>query len=129
MSDWREEAACKGRPARIWFPGAIPDGLRATAGDPYAYARSICAGCPAKDACLAYALETREPNGLWGGLDPVERRALGRPAKPMRKDPAHGTAPGYKQHRRLGEDACVECTEANRRAVARYKAERRARAS
>ena len=127
--DWRESALCKGRPARFWFP-VVPDGLRVNAGDPYAYGRSICAGCPSKDACLAYALEAGEKTGLWGGLDPAERKALGRgKPKRSRKDPAHGTPAGYRQHRRRGEDACDECSAAHARGQARWKADRRGVAS
>ena len=110
---WTDAASCKGRPPRYWFP-VVVDGLRVNAGDPYAYGRSICAGCPVADACLAYALEAREKAGLWGGLDPDERHKLTKGRKPARKAPAHGTARGYKQHKRLGEDACEACVEANR---------------
>ena len=42
-----------------------------------AEARAICAGCPVRDSCLAYALDTGEA-GIWGGLTEDERRALRR---------------------------------------------------
>ena len=41
-----------------------------------AEAKAICAGCPVRDACLAYALDTGEAYGVWGGLSEDERRAL-----------------------------------------------------
>jgi WhiB family transcriptional regulator, redox-sensing transcriptional regulator len=31
------------------------------------YAKLLCRGCPARMACLAGALERREPWGVWGG--------------------------------------------------------------
>ena len=31
------------------------------------YAKTICADCPVRAACLAGALERREPWGVWGG--------------------------------------------------------------
>jgi WhiB family redox-sensing transcriptional regulator len=31
------------------------------------YAKALCRGCPARIACLAGALERREPWGVWGG--------------------------------------------------------------
>jgi len=31
------------------------------------FAKSLCTGCPARLACLAGALERREPWGVWGG--------------------------------------------------------------
>jgi len=39
-------------------------------------AKSICAACAVRKPCLAYALRIREPHGIWGGLNEVERRAL-----------------------------------------------------
>ena len=52
-----------------------------------AEARTLCAGCPVLDLCLAGALERREPHGVWGGQIflggvVVERKpARGRPRK------------------------------------------------
>jgi len=34
-----------------------------------ASARAMCADCPARLACLAYALRTRQEFGVWAGLD------------------------------------------------------------
>jgi WhiB family redox-sensing transcriptional regulator len=31
------------------------------------FAKSLCTGCPARLACLAGAMERREPWGVWGG--------------------------------------------------------------
>lgn len=129
MSDWREEAACKGHPARFWFPVVIPNLRRQSAPDPYAYGRTICAGCPVAAECLAYALEANEREGLWGGLAPGERHALRKKTRPPRKQPDCGTPRGYKQHRRLGEEACQPCKEANSRKTSEWKAEREERAS
>ena len=41
-----------------------------------AKAKAICARCPVRDACLAYALDTGEAFGVWGGLTEDERRAM-----------------------------------------------------
>lgn len=119
--DWRDAAACKGK-ERHFFPIAIGGAYdrippAGSPDDPYAYARTICAGCPVADACLAYALDLGahgQVDGLWAGLDEHQRRQLLNRTRPARKQPDHGTAAGYKQHRRLGEDACSACTEANR---------------
>ncbi len=121
---WTDDAACKGEDPRHWF--AIPIGsvylTASRAGrpdDPYAYARSICAGCPVKAECLADAIaaqrQGRATQGMWGGLDEVERRALLRSTK-RRKDPNHGADSGHRQHLRLGEKPCGPCTEAHRAA-------------
>lgn len=37
-------------------------------------AKSFCAICPAVDACLEYALATNQKEGVWGGMDEIERR-------------------------------------------------------
>lgn len=39
-------------------------------------AKAVCFACPASSACLAYALDRVEPEGIWGGLTPQERRTL-----------------------------------------------------
>ena len=41
-----------------------------------AVAKRICAVCQVRQACLDYALETREGHGVWGGLNETERRAV-----------------------------------------------------
>ncbi|HEY1324318.1 MAG TPA: WhiB family transcriptional regulator [Streptosporangiaceae bacterium] len=43
-----------------------------------AKAKAVCAGCPVREACLAYAMAAGEPYGIWGGLTEDERRALRR---------------------------------------------------
>jgi hypothetical protein len=37
-----------------------------------------CEGCPARDACLAYALAADEREGIWGGTMPAERGTVRR---------------------------------------------------
>lgn len=53
----------------VFYP---PDGSRGTK------ARRICARCPVRAECLEYALDADEEFGIWGGLDPRERRNLKR---------------------------------------------------
>lgn len=36
-------------------------------------AKSICKACPILDNCFAYALETNQRHGIWGGTEPHER--------------------------------------------------------
>ena len=38
-------------------------------------AKRVCAGCEVVVECRDYALATRQPFGVWGGLDEEERRA------------------------------------------------------
>jgi WhiB family transcriptional regulator, redox-sensing transcriptional regulator len=45
-------------------------------------AKAVCAACPVRAECLAFALETHQDYGIWGDCDDDERRALRRPAAP-----------------------------------------------
>jgi WhiB family redox-sensing transcriptional regulator len=37
-------------------------------------AKAICATCSVRRDCLDYALRIREPHGIWGGQNELERR-------------------------------------------------------
>jgi WhiB family redox-sensing transcriptional regulator len=39
-------------------------------------AKAICNVCPVKAECLEFALEIREPYGIWGSLTETERRQI-----------------------------------------------------
>lgn len=51
------------------------------------YAKSLCLDCPIRDACLAGAIQRREPWGVWGGelfeqgVVVPRKRPRGRPRK------------------------------------------------
>lgn len=62
---WRAEAACRGLDTDIFFPASDEDA---------APAKAVCATCPVRQLCLDWALETRQHDGVWGGLDETERR-------------------------------------------------------
>ncbi len=68
------DAACKGADLGLFFG---PDSEFVTGRrDREAKAKAICARCPVRPDCLAYALDTREAYGIWGGLNEDERRAI-----------------------------------------------------
>lgn len=81
---WMDDAACAGHDPEIFFPvsesGAA--GLLQIS-----EAKDICAHCPVAQECLDWALQTRQPDGVWGGKSTGERHAL-RP--PARRRPARG---------------------------------------
>ena len=52
--------------------------------DPAIEARHICATCPVRGQCLAYAVTADEPFGIWGGLDPHERQIMRRQIRAAR---------------------------------------------
>ena len=68
---WYEEAACASYPAEVFFPPSdAPSAANA--------AKAICEGCPVREECLSFALETAQAEGVWGGMDAGERRRLRR---------------------------------------------------
>jgi hypothetical protein len=70
-ANWLATAPCKDDPEAM-FPGTLNDDIE--------HAKSFCRRCPVVDSCLAWALETGEANGVWGGLTEGERRQLKRRA-------------------------------------------------
>jgi WhiB family redox-sensing transcriptional regulator len=72
--DWMRRAACKGQPDAIFFPDHEEDGEQFD----YTTARHICAGCPVRAECLAYAVELNVRHGMFAGLIPAERANLRR---------------------------------------------------
>ncbi len=74
-TSWQHRGACRGPHASVFFPP--PQSERKA--DKLAReerAKDICSTCPVAAPCLAYALEIREPHGIWGGLNEAERRSL-----------------------------------------------------
>lgn len=49
-------------------------------------AKVVCARCPVAADCRAWAIRTRQTDGVWRGLDEVELRRLCR--RPQAKSPA-----------------------------------------
>jgi WhiB family transcriptional regulator, redox-sensing transcriptional regulator len=39
-------------------------------------AKTVCAGCGVRVACLEHALSSREKEGVWGGFTERERRRI-----------------------------------------------------
>jgi len=69
---------CRVNDAELWF-AELPADVEA--------AKALCQACPVRGACLAGALERREPWGVWGGELLVagvvvpRKRPRGRPRK------------------------------------------------
>ena len=57
-----------------FFPPPRPE-LKAQRLERERVAKRICLGCDVRATCLEYALEIREPHGIWGGLTELERQA------------------------------------------------------
>lgn len=70
--EWSDRAACLSAEPEQFFPV----GGEAAVGWEAATAKRVCAGCDVLVECRDYALATRQPFGVWGGLDEQERRAV-----------------------------------------------------
>ena len=70
--DWRALASCRNLGPELFHP----EGKGPSAFDQTEVAKAICRGCAARQACLTFALATRQDDGVWGGTAPLERRKL-----------------------------------------------------
>lgn len=57
-TSWQEFGSCRDKDPNIFFPEA---------GEDIAPAVRICSKCVVKEACLEYAITTKQPKGVWGG--------------------------------------------------------------
>ena len=72
---WQDRAACKGPQSRVFFPPSHLERKDEREAREQR-AKAICATCPVRIECLDYAIEIREPHGIWGGLNELERKRL-----------------------------------------------------
>lgn len=68
-TEWSVDAACRDMDPDAFF---VPRGSRTMATE----AKAICQGCPIRERCLERGLD--EPEGIWGGTTPRERREINR---------------------------------------------------
>lgn len=87
-------ALCAEVDPEIWFP---EEGGNSKYKTPAAmYAKQLCEACPAMQECRDYALKYTGLFGIWGGLDPSERRDI---QKRLNITPIHvlNTVPGMTE--------------------------------
>ncbi|MFF5258982.1 WhiB family transcriptional regulator [Actinomadura viridis] len=72
--DWRHRAACRDVDPELFFP----IGNTGPALLQIEEAKQVCRRCDVTDACLAWALESGQDSGVWGGMGEDERRAVKR---------------------------------------------------
>ena len=82
-TDFFADAACQGADTTVFFP--VSDTF---AGE----AKAICATCPVAEACLEYAISTRQGDGVWGGLTAVERHRLLRRRQKIAREESRQTS-------------------------------------
>jgi WhiB family transcriptional regulator, redox-sensing transcriptional regulator len=72
---WQDKAACRGPQSSHFFPPSHferKDEKEARE----ARAKAICQICSVKEPCLEFAISIREPHGIWGGLNEIERKQV-----------------------------------------------------
>lgn len=72
---WQLRALCRGNHSHLFFPPSTFE-RKEERERREARAKAICSVCPVQEACLDYAVEIREPYGIWGGLTETERRQV-----------------------------------------------------
>jgi len=71
---WQSMAACRGMDTAISYH---PENERGPTRHRRDWeAKRICQRCRVVGPCLQWALETREPYGVWGGMSVEERQAM-----------------------------------------------------
>lgn len=70
--DWRDQAACRTEDPEIFFASEVTPAGQAN----IHHAKVICWRCPSMEACGAWAFQTRQAFGVWGGVSERERRKI-----------------------------------------------------
>lgn len=71
---WRDQASCRSIAQDLFFPV----GCKGDAVEQIEAAKAVCQSCPVRVACLQFALETNQEDGIWGGTSEEERQRLRR---------------------------------------------------
>jgi WhiB family transcriptional regulator, redox-sensing transcriptional regulator len=72
---WQVRAACRGPQATVFFPPTHAERKDEKLARE-ARAKEICSTCVVRGDCLEYAIRIREPHGIWGGLNEIERKQV-----------------------------------------------------
>lgn len=74
-NDWRTQAACRTLDPDVFFTSDSFENKQEKEERELA-AKAVCDRCDVRSECLDYALRAGERYGIWGGMNPAERRAL-----------------------------------------------------
>ena len=72
---WQMKGLCRGNHSYLFFPPSTVE-RKDERERREIKAKAICSVCPVKEDCLEFALEIKEPYGIWGGLTETERRQV-----------------------------------------------------
>lgn len=105
--DWSHYALCGPETEHLFFPEVNQKVIEWNdVENDYTEARKLCAACPSQIECRMFAIETRIPIGMWGGLSSRERWQI------------HQREEGLKTERKvLHTRTCLSCNKIRR---ARY---------
>jgi WhiB family redox-sensing transcriptional regulator len=80
--EWQLRGACRGDDGTLFFH---PEGERGPSrANREKAAKAVCSRCLVLAPCREYALRTREPYGVWGGMSEQEREeAFARTDRPL----------------------------------------------
>ena len=72
--EWQEKGACRQADPTLFFHPQNERGLARVRRDQAA--KAVCASCPVRIECADYAIRSREPYGVWGGLTEEDRENI-----------------------------------------------------
>lgn len=72
---WQVDGLCRGNHSHLFFPPSNVE-RKDERERREERAKAICGLCPVQDPCLEFAIEIREPYGIWGGMTELERRQV-----------------------------------------------------
>jgi WhiB family redox-sensing transcriptional regulator len=72
---WQVDGLCRGNHSYLFFPPSSVE-RKDDRERREERAKAICRVCPVQEPCLEFAVEIREPYGIWGGLTELERRQV-----------------------------------------------------
>lgn len=97
---WRMLAACQSIDPELFFPvSASGKSLEQVTA-----AKAVCAACPVRQECLAFAFRTGQAHGIWGGLTVEERQQALRREDNHPFYPPSLLAPGNEQGDQIGDE-------------------------
>ena len=74
-TSWQQLGLCRAEDASVFFPPSTFE-HKPEREAREARAKAICLRCEVRAECLEWALQTREPYGVWGGLSESERKQV-----------------------------------------------------
>lgn len=72
-SRWEERAVCRSEDPNLFFLPTYTESIMARELEK---ARGVCGRCPVVRQCLRFAIDTGQPDGVWAGTTPQQRREL-----------------------------------------------------